>query len=60
MDDFFVVSCNKNWLESLVSQITDFLSSRLGLSINEGKTIIRPVEKGIEYLGAFLLPFLFT
>ena len=60
VDDFFVVSCNKNWLESLVSQITDFLSSRLGLSINEGKTIIRPVEKGIEYLGGFLLPFLFT
>ena len=57
VDDFYVVSCDKVWLESLVPKITEFLSSRLGLTIHEGKTEIRHVNQGVEFLGAFLLPY---
>ena len=57
VDDFYVVSCDRQWLESLVLKVTEFLSNCLGLSIHEGKTEIRPVNQGVEFLGAFLLPY---
>ena len=57
VDDYYVVSCDKEWLESLVPIVTEFLSSRLGLAVHEGKTEIRLVSKGIEFLGAFVLPY---
>lgn len=57
VDDFYVVSCDREWLESLVPKVTAFLSNHLDLKIHEGKTLICPVENGVEYLGAFLLPY---
>lgn len=57
VDDFYVVSCDREWLESLVPKVTAFLSNHLDLKIHEGKTLIQPVKKGVEYLGAFLLPY---
>ena len=57
VDDFYVVSCDRDWLESIVPQISEFLSSRLGLKVHEGKTTISDVKKGVEFLGAFVLPY---
>ena len=57
VDDFYVVSCDRSWLESLVPQVGTFLSEHLDLKIHEGKTLIQLVGKGVEYLGAFLLPY---
>ena len=57
VDDFYIVSSDKAWLGSLVPKITGFLSSRLGLAVHEGKTEIRSVKDGIEFLGAFVLPY---
>ncbi len=57
VDDFYVVSCDKAWLESLVPKITEFLADRLGLVIHDGKTEIRLVTQGVEFLGAFVLPY---
>lgn len=57
VDDFYVVSCDEHWLESLIKPIIGFLSSELGLKIHEGKTQIIPINKGVEYLGAFVLPY---
>lgn len=57
VDDFYVVSCDREWLESLVPIVAGFLSSRLGLAVHEGKTEIRFVSKGVEFLGAFVLPY---
>ena len=57
VDDFYVVSCDKPWLESLVPKITEFLATNLGLAVHEGKTEIRSVVDGIEFLGAFVLPY---
>lgn len=45
------------WFVSLVPIIAEYLSSRLDLSIHEGKTMVCDIEKGVEYLGAFLLPY---
>ena len=57
VDDFYVVSCDREWLESLVPQVTEFLSNHLGLAVHDGKTEIRSVNEGIEFLGAFVLPY---
>lgn len=43
-------------MESLVKPASAFLAERLGLTINDGKTEILPVERGIEFLGGFVLP----
>lgn len=57
VDDFYVVSCDKNWLKSIIQPISDFLQNRLGLSVHEGKTKIFSCQKGVEFLGAFILPY---
>lgn len=56
VDDFFVVSCDRNWLLGLQGPIMEFLSVRLGLKINNGKTLLCDVRQGVEFLGAFLKP----
>ena len=56
VDDFYVVGHDRAWLESLVKPASGFLAERLGLTINDGKTEILPVERGIEFLGGFVLP----
>ena len=57
VDDFYVVSCDRKWLESIIQPIIVFLLSKLGLRIHEGKTQIIPINKGVEYLGGFVLPY---
>lgn len=56
VDDFYVVSANRDWLRSLQRPLTDFLESHLNLTVNSGKTVIVDVRQGVEFLGAFLKP----
>ena len=56
VDDFYVVSADREWLLSLRQPVTDFLAANLGLKVNEGKTIICDVRQGVEFLGAYLKP----
>lgn len=57
VDDAFVVSTDREWLKSLVPRIEAFLKERLGLSLNRNKLCIRDVRHGVEFLGAYVLPF---
>lgn len=56
VDDFYVVSADREWLHSLLSNVRQFLSEKLGLSLNEGKTILCNVRQGIDFLGIRLKP----
>ena len=56
VDDFYVVSTDREWLLSLRSPIAAFLRESLGLDVNTGKTRICDVQRGVEFLGAFLKP----
>lgn len=56
VDDFYVVSSDYARLVEIVPLVEAFLSSELGLVLHRGKTKITKAEKGIEFLGAFLLP----
>ena len=56
VDDAFVVSCDREWLKSLIPEVRRFLSSELGLTLHDGKLMIRDVRHGVEFLGAYLKP----
>jgi len=57
VDDFFVVSCDREWLLSLVPRIRSFLKSELGLDLHMGKVRICRASQGVEFLGAYVKPF---
>lgn len=57
VDDSFVVSCDRQWMLSIVPRIDEFLQTRLGLKLHRGKTHVVDVRQGIEFLGAFVKPY---
>lgn len=57
VDDFYVVGCDREWLESLIPLVTEFLKTGLGLAVHQGKTQLVRYDKGVEFLGAFVLPY---
>lgn len=57
VDDAFIVSCNKEWMLSLVAEIRKFLRSELGLDLHMGKLSIKDERYGVEFLGAFVKPY---
>ena len=56
VDDAYIVSCDKEWLLSLIEQIDQFLKDRLHLEIHRGKSHLHEVHHGIEFLGGYILP----
>lgn len=50
-DDFVILSTDKQWLESLLPMIIDFLSEKLNLCLHEGKVSIKTAASGIDFLG---------
>ena len=57
VDDFYIVSKNKNFLHNIIPKIKIFLKENLLLDINDGKTKIINVKQGVEFLGAFIKPY---
>ena len=56
VDDFYVVSADRQLLCSLQHSFTRFLLEHLGLDVNAGKTRVVDVRQGVEFLGAFMKP----
>ena len=57
VDDSYIVSCNKEWLLSLIPNIRAFLKDVLALDMHMGKTIVSSVHNGVEFLGVYVKPF---
>ena len=57
VDDFFVVSNDRDWLRGLIPQVRDFLLDKLSLQLHEGKVRIYNVLCGVDFLGGFLKPY---
>lgn len=57
VDDAIVVSCDKDWLLSLVPKIKDFLHDELQLELHLGKLEISEIHKGVEILGVYIRPY---
>lgn len=57
VDDFFVVSCDRQWLRDLIPKVRDYLREELALQLHEGKIRIYDVRFGVDFLGAYLKPY---
>lgn len=55
-DDFVIISESEEYLFGLILEIKKFLSEKLLLDLHPKKLEIRPVRKGIDFLGYVVLP----
>ncbi len=55
-DDFLIVSYEREFLESLLPKISDFLEQKLMVKLHPKKVEIRKVSQGIDFLGYVILP----
>ena len=56
-DDFIIVAENKEYLQSLLLKIENFLLERMKLSLHPNKVFITPFHRGIDFLGHVILPW---
>jgi len=56
VDDFVILSRDKERLKENMAQIDKFLKERLMLRLNLKKTRLQSLDKGIEFLGYFIKP----
>lgn len=57
VDDSYIVSHDRQWLLSLVSQARDFLHDELGLDLHMGKVQVADSKWGVEFTGAYVKPW---
>ncbi len=50
-DDFVILSHDKVWLGELIPQISDFLNTKLKLSLHPNKVSIATLASGVDFLG---------
>jgi hypothetical protein len=50
-DDFVIFSQDKNYLESLIPIISNFLQNKLKLTLHPDKVFIKTIYSGVDYLG---------
>lgn len=55
MDDFLILSHDKNYLRSIKEQIRIFLRDYLKLELHPKKAEIFPIDKGVDFLGYIIL-----
>ncbi|MCX6280050.1 MAG: RNA-directed DNA polymerase [Bacteroidetes bacterium] len=56
VDDFVLVHPDKEYLKSLIPELTGFLHSRLQLTLHPKKIYFQHYSKGVKFLGAVILP----
>ncbi|OHC66533.1 MAG: reverse transcriptase [Rhodocyclales bacterium GWA2_65_19] len=57
VDDFVLLHESPQWLNAAKAEIEAFLASRLGLRLNQGKTILQPIERGVDFVGQVIKPW---
>lgn len=56
MDDFVVLSQNREELENFIPPIRDFLLEKLKLNLRPRKVLIKTVASGVDFLGWIHFP----
>ena len=57
VDDFYVVSADKEFLLEVAERVKEMLQVRLHLEINDGKTKVLSIWHGVDFLGAYVKPY---
>lgn len=56
-DDFIILHEDKEYLESLVSPVNEFLKEKLDLEIHQNKVVFRKFRSGVDFLGYIIFPY---
>jgi RNA-directed DNA polymerase len=57
VDDFVLLHESPQWLNRAREGIEELLEERLGMRLNPRKTILQPIERGIDFVGQVQLPW---
>jgi len=57
VDDFVLLHESPQWLNAAHDEIAAFLPDRLHAHLNDGKTILQPVSRGIDFVGHVIKPW---
>ncbi|MGI6410684.1 MAG: reverse transcriptase domain-containing protein [Bacteroidales bacterium] len=56
VDDFVLIHENKDYLQSLIPKLKDFLLKNLKLNLHPDKIYLQHYSKGVKFLGTVILP----
>jgi len=56
VDDFILLHRNPRMLSAALRRIERFSLDRLGLKLNPSKTIIQPIDRGVDFVGHVIKP----
>jgi RNA-directed DNA polymerase len=57
VDDFVLVHPSAQWLNAVLADVGRFLPEQLHLQLNPRKTILQPVDRGIDFVGQVIKPW---
>jgi hypothetical protein len=57
VDDFVILHESPAWLNAALGRISDFIPAHLGGQLNPRKTILQPVDRGIDFVGHVIKPW---
>lgn len=57
VDDFVLLHESRAWLASTLAEIDAFLPRELGVQLNPRKTILQPIERGVDFVGQVIKPW---
>jgi RNA-directed DNA polymerase len=57
VDDFVFLHESTDWLSAALRDVDAFLPARLGVRLNPRKTILQPVDTGIDFVGQVIKPW---
>lgn len=57
VDDFILLHTSSQWLNNALQQIDEFLLAKLNARLNPKKTILQPVDRGVDFVGQVIKPW---
>lgn len=57
VDDFVILHQSPQWLNQALAKINQFLPEKLEANLNPKKTIIQPVDRGVDFVGQVIRPW---
>lgn len=57
VDDFCLLHESPQWLNAARDDIAAFLQAQLGVRLNDKKTVLQPVARGIDFVGHVIKPW---
>jgi hypothetical protein len=57
VDDFILLHPSAQWLNAVHADLQNWLPQQLHLQINERKTILQPIARGVDFVGHVIKPW---